>query len=380
MINIAVIGYGYRGRVLSDLIVKLNENVKISAIVDPRKQEIIDELGGAAAHIRFYDTADELLEREQLDGVIIATRCSTHAQIAIKVLKKKIPIILEKPVSTNAADLMALKSAYERCRTAVAVPFSLRLSPLGQAAKEIVSSGKLGKIEHVQAINNVSYGSVYYQNWYRDENETGGMFLQKATHDFDLIQSIVELKPTWVSAMKSKQIFKGNKPAGLTCESCEEQEVCPESAILHRRRGEPVHGDMCCFATDTGNEDSGSALIEYEGGMHASYSQNFFARNHAATRKFRFLGYKGTLEFDYYTNKIEVYMHHTNRREMYEIPPGNDTHGGGDIVVCESLLDTIRFGAPSKTPFEEALLSALLCMKARKSAETREFQEVIWPS
>ncbi|WP_247740959.1 Gfo/Idh/MocA family protein [Cohnella sp. LGH] len=378
MIDIAVIGYGFRGKVLSTHLLQMNKNIRISAIVDSRIEEIKGELGNDADNIRFYDTVDELLDREKPDGIIVGTRCSSHAQIAIKVLEKRIPFILEKPVSTRMNDLLALKSAYERSGTEVAVPFSLRLNTLGQAAKEIAESGKLGTIEHVQAINNVSYGSVYFQHWYRDERETGGLFLQKATHDFDMIQYILQLKPTWVSAVKSKQIFKGNKPAGLRCADCEERETCPESAILHRKRGEPVHGEMCCFAADTGNEDSGSAIIQYESGMHASYSQNFFARNKAATRMFRFLGYKGTMEFDYYTNRIQVFMHHTNRIETYEIPVGNDTHGGGDIAVCQSLLDTITKGLPSQTPLEEAMQSALLCLKANKSAETRTFQEIKW--
>ncbi|MFD0713172.1 Gfo/Idh/MocA family protein [Paenibacillus sp. GCM10027626] len=378
MIDIAVVGYGFRGKVLSNLMLKMNKNVKISAIVDNRIEEIKNELGESSGHIDFYDTVDELLDHETPDGIIISTRCSSHAQIAIKVLEKRIPFILEKPVSTNLKDLMALKSAYERSGTEVAVPFSLRLNTLGQAAKEIAESGILGTIEHVQAINNVSYGSVYFQHWYRDDEETGGLFLQKATHDFDMIQYILKLRPIWISAVKSKQIFKGDKPAGLTCAACEEQDTCPESAILHREKGEPVHGEMCCFAVDTGNEDSGSAIIQYESGMHASYSQNFFARNKAATRMFRFLGYKGTMEFDYYTNRIHVNMHHTTRSEIYDIPFGDDTHGGGDIVVCQSLLDTITKGFPSQTPFEEAMQSALLCLKAKESAETRTFQEIKW--
>ncbi|WP_238177715.1 Gfo/Idh/MocA family protein [Paenibacillus contaminans] len=380
MIDIAVIGYGFRGKVLSDIMLKLNDKVRISAIADPRRREIAEQLGERAAGIRFYDTEDELLAQEKPDGIIIGTRCSSHTSIALKVLARKIPCILEKPVSTTLPDLLALKEAYESSGTVVAVPFALRLNPLGLAAKEIADSGKLGTIEHVQAVNNVHYGSVYFQNWYRDERETGGMFLQKATHDFDLIQYILNLKPTWVSAMKSKQIFKGDKPAGLICERCDEQLTCPESAVLHKQKGEPVHGNQCCFAVDTGNEDSGSALIEYENGMHASYSHNFFARNHAATRKFRFLGYKGTMEFDYHTNRLQVFMHHSKRVETYEIPYGNDTHGGGDIAVCQSLLDTISKGLPARTRMEDALLSALLCIKARQAAETRVYEQVAWPS
>lgn len=378
MINIGVIGYGFRGKVLSDILLKLDPEVRISAVADTRWEALCRGWADPASAPRFYETAEELLDAEELDGVIVSTRCSSHARIAIQVLERRIPFIVEKPVATKLDDLLALKSAYERSGTEVAVPFALRLSPLGRAAKEIADSGKLGTIEHVQAINNVPYGSVYFQNWYRDEKEIGGLFLQKATHDFDLIQYILGQRPAEVSAMRSKQIFKGTKPSGLRCENCDEQDTCPESAVLHRKRGESVHGEWCCFAEDTGNEDSGSAIVRYESGMHASYSQNFFVRYRAGMRKFRFMGYKGTMEFDYFTKKIHVYMHHANRMETYDIPSGGDSHGGGDTAVCQSLLDTIKHGKPSQVSLAEAMTSALLCLKATKSAETRTFQEVNW--
>lgn len=47
------------------------------------------------------------------------------------------------------------------------VSFPLRVTPLVKLAKEIVQSGKLGSIKHVQAVNNVPYGGVYYHSWYR---------------------------------------------------------------------------------------------------------------------------------------------------------------------------------------------------------------------
>ncbi|WP_256976081.1 hypothetical protein [Paenibacillus sp. MY03] len=46
---------------------------------------------------------------------------------------------------------------------------------------------------------------------------TRGLFVQKATHDFDYINHILGLKHITVCAMTSKQIFKGNKRAGMQC-------------------------------------------------------------------------------------------------------------------------------------------------------------------
>jgi len=88
---------------------------------------------------------------------------------------------------------------------------------------------------------------------------------------------------------------------------------------------------------DTGNEDSGSALIQYESGMHVSYSQNFYARKGAATRGATFIGYRGTLQFDWYTDELKVFMHHTPRVETHKIDSKAMSHGGGDLVLCPEL-------------------------------------------
>jgi predicted dehydrogenase len=375
--NIAVIGYGNRGKCISDILLKLNSDIRLVAINDTNVDAIQEALKERSLEARLYTNVDEMLDKEQLDGVIIGTRCSLHTQMAIKVLKKRIPLILEKPVSTSMGDLLALKEVYEMAGTEVAVPFSLRLSNLGRAAKKILDSGRLGAIEHVQVMNNVSYGSVYFQSWYRDENETGGLFLQKATHDFDMINYMLGLRPTQLCAMKAKQIFKGNKPANLKCENCEEQYSCPESATLHRLRGEPAHHDMCCFAVDTGNEDSGSAIIEYETGMHASYSQNFYVRKKAGARTFRFIGYEGTLEFDYFTSQIKVFMHHEDHTEVHDIGSSGDDHGGGDVMLCENFIEMMQ-GGKSKTPLDAGLLSVLMCLKAKEASITKMYQEIKW--
>jgi hypothetical protein len=129
---------------------------------------------------------------------------------------------------------------------------------------------------------------------------------------------------------------------------------------------------------DTGNEDSGSALIEYETGMHVSYSQNFFARRGAATRGATLLGYKGTLQFDWYTDEVKVHMHHTPRVETHRVDSKALSHGGGDTVLAQSFIDVMRGAGDSVAPLEAGLLSVLMCLKAKNSAQTRSFQAVTW--
>jgi len=375
--RLGVIGYGGRIRHMIQEVIKQDASCHVAAIVDVRQDAIREErLSNGEDPVLYFATPEEMLQSGQIDGVMIGTRCSLHTTMALKVMKSGLPLFLEKPVATTSEDLYLLKAGYEATKSGVIVSFPLRVTSIVQLVKEIIDSGKIGTIEHVQAVNNVPYGNVYYQNWYRDENETGGLFLQKATHDFDYINAIVRQRPTVISAMMSKQVFKGTKPAGLKCVDCEENRTCLESTAF-RTDGMKEAWPYCCFAEDTGNEDSGSALVRYESGMHLSYSQNFFAKRGASARGARFLGYKGTVEFDFYTGIVKVYMHHTPRIETYEISASDD-HFGGDATLARNFVDMMQNGSPSLSTLDEGLMSAFMCLAAKHSSETGTFQTLDW--
>lgn len=378
--KLGIIGCGNRITGMARLVLSLAKDVELTAIADidiPKAKKKLADRGLENDSIRTYEYADEMLEREDLDGVMVGTRCSLHTIMGMKVLKRNLPLFIEKPVSNNMQDLLKLKKVYEESKSKVVVSFPLRVTPLARLAKEIIDSGKIGSIEHVQAYNNVPYGGVYFHNWYRDENETGGLFLQKATHDFDYINNILNIKPSMVCAMTSKQIFKGNKSEGLYCNDCDEKDTCTEGPhSMKYVKYDVPHGEMCCFATDTGNEDSGSAIIKYETGMHVNYSQNFFARKQAGKRGARFFGYDGTLEFDWYTDRLKVFMHNTPRVETYDVNTKSMSHGGGDSVLAMNFADIMRGDADSVAPLDAGLLSCLLCLKAKKSAEQNTFEKI----
>ncbi len=388
MIRIGVIGYGGRIQGVINLMEQLNAGTKIVAINDPRADEIkkmLQDNGKDPSEIEFYDTADEMLDKANLDAAMVGTRCSLHAQNAIKVIQRNLPMFLEKPIATSMDDLVALRDAAKNYKSQAVVSFPLRMTPLVVFAKEIIDSGQLGTIEHVQAWNNVPYGWVYFQGWYRDENETNGLFLQKATHDFDYINYLIPTnKPKTICAMMSKQIYKGDRPAGLKCKDCKEWQECLESpyhAFITKGEATKVEDNdlWCGFAEDVGNEDSSSALVMYESGMHLAYSQNFFARKKAGARGARLLGYKGTIEFDWYTDEVKVFMHHSPRVETYKMETGALSHGGGDTVLVDSFVKIIQGKGNSVAPISAGLQSVLMCLKAKESALTNTFQDIKYP-
>lgn len=378
MFHIGVIGCGGRMTSVLSKMLATNEITLVSVadtdIENVKKNRLSDD---KFQDVRYYTDAEEMLNTETLDGVCIGTRCSSHTAYALLAAKYNIPIFLEKPVSTTYEDLEKLKSLLYMDEKIV-VSFPLRCTQVVTAVKEIVDSGKIGSIEHVQAFNNVNYGRGYYHKWYRDENETGGLFLQKATHDLDYINYLLDdMKPVRLCAMKSKQIFKGDKPAGLKCADCPDAKTCPESPENVKKAGDNFNkGEYCCFAVDTGNEDSGSVLIEYESGMHVVYSQNFIVRNGAALRGARLIGYKGTLEFDMYTKEIKVYRHDADMVETYQLQGSNESHFGGDMALAENFLNVMKKEEVSQAPLSEGIASANLCLAAKKSSIEHTFVEL----
>ena len=200
--------------------------------------------------------------------------------------------------------------------------------------------------------------------------------MQKSTHDFDYINSLLgSLSPVSVCAMESKMIFKGDKPAGVACESCKEKDTCPEGPDRLRKMGVDPTGNHCCFAVDTGNQDSGSVIVRYENGLHVVYTQNFVAREGAAKRGARLIGYLGTVEFDFPSAIITIYDHMTSKVETIDLSEDKGNHFGGDRRLAESFIAVMQ-GAHSPSTLAEGILSVEMCLAAKESTAEQRFVPV----
>lgn len=378
MKQIGFIGYGLR----SDTMVKSFRSMEIpfevKAVADPCWQQIAQEKRSDPyfKNTVYYETAEEMLEKEKLDGVFIGTRCGLHTKYAKLVLEQKIPLFLEKPVCISSEQYTQLLEAGNAMSDRVVVSFPLRLTCIVQEMKKLVESGQLGEITSVQAINNVPYGTVYYDSWYRDASQTGGLFLQKATHDIDYITYILNKRPVKVMAETAKMYFKGDKPAGLHCPDCPEYYTCCESSFVTQK----IHaidkaGDCCCFAKDTGNEDVGAALFVCEDGTIINYHQTFLVKQKAGRRGARFIGTKASAEFDFYTGELRVDYYEWERTALQHFTYPSSMHFGGDAQLALAFREVLE-GKPSRCTLKSGLASAAACLAAKEAAETEQLARI----
>ncbi len=387
MVSLGAIGYGLRADTVMRRLLAQERGAVLAAVCDPdpaRVRERLAATGLDPSSVRFVDDPDDLLDAGGLDGVLVATRCSLHAREAVRVLRRGLPLFLEKPVATRSEDLDALDPWIPSHDARTVVSFPLRASPLLQEAARLVRAGILGEPAHAVAWNDVPYGGVYYHDWYRDEAETGGLFLQKATHDLDALRCLLPGCPVEVAAMASKQVYRGDRPAGLRCGDCPDRARCPEGPVVSATRAFDAAHDgyavsdasLCCFAADTGNEDSGSALVRFEGGLHAAYSQDFLARKGAARRGGRIFSHEATLAYEWYGERATIHWHRTERVDEIRFDRRGGGHFGGDDVLAANFLDVCEGRAASISPLSAGIASARLCLAARESARTGRFVPV----
>lgn len=389
MIRLGVVGYGQRiDGVINHCIKKsgpehLREEIRVVGVVDPGGEKVRARLAPEDREASFYADLATLVREAKPDGLLIGTRCNLHTPYAIEAAAFGLPLYLEKPVSVNLQQALALEKAYVGRDLPVVVSFPLRVSPLCLQAEALIRGGALGRPDHVMAQNYVSYGAVYYEQAYRDYAQTQGLFLQKATHDFDYIAMLMGAPIVRVAAMANLgRIYGGDMPAGLRCKDCPQQETCVESPQNRARRGEGAHDHACLFGADMGtpetgmNEDCSSALLQFASGAHGVYSQVFYSRRDSSARGAKVAGYSGSLDMDWYRNDIKLVKHHEPFSTTYKAGDGL-SHFGGDAALAEEYLQLVRGEKRvSRTPIETGLASVYACLAAKESVKTGSFEWV----
>src|SRR3954462_7273928 len=148
LVRIPVAGAGLIGQAHIKRILE-EPAAELAAIVDPspKEQEQAASLGVPC----FADLAEGLREAGP-DGVVIATPNHLHVPNGLTAVEAGVPMLLEKPVSGDVESALQLVEASEKAGVTILVGHHRRHSPLIQRAREIVESGRLGKLTAVTGL------------------------------------------------------------------------------------------------------------------------------------------------------------------------------------------------------------------------------------
>ncbi len=139
----------------------------------------------------------ELLRREDINTVLIATRHDTHAAMAAEAIRAGKTVFVEKPLATTEEGLAELAAAVEQDKGQVLVGFNRRFSSLAVEMKQFFQdAGSLAITYRVNA------GEIPKESWIQ-QDEGGGRIIGEVCHFVDLMQFLTAAEPAEVFAYRS---------------------------------------------------------------------------------------------------------------------------------------------------------------------------------
>lgn len=208
MLKFAVIGIGRMGFRHAYNLYKHNiAGVKLVAVCD-ESQEARDKAKKFKG-VGIYEDYKEMLEKEKLDGVVIATPHYSHPEIAKYTIEHGVHTLIEKPVAVTTKAAKELIECAERCPDIkVGVSFNQRTNRMYKYAKKLIESGDLGEVQRVNFTATHWYRSqAYYdQGGWRATyvGEGGGCLINQCVHQIDALINIVGLPESIISTMHTK--------------------------------------------------------------------------------------------------------------------------------------------------------------------------------
>lgn len=293
--NIAIISYwhvhaeGYTKEILE------KTDSKIVAIWDEdaeRGQKYATQFGAV-----FYHNYEELLRDKSIDGVVITAATKDHTELILKAIEAGKKIFSEKVLALTTKECLKIKEALEKHNATLTLSLVKKCEPEFIYAKQMVSSGVLGRITYAR-MRNVHNGSI--ANWlpthfYNPEQCGGGAMIDLGAHPMYLlnwllgepktVQSVFsnitghEVEDNAVSVMEFEQGAIGVSETGFV------SVYNPPTLEISGTKGALLIRNGVLFATEETNgqwipaqelpQALPSPIIQWVNGDHTEMEDNF---------------------------------------------------------------------------------------------------------
>ena len=393
-LRVAIIGTGSRGTGCFGKILSGRKDVEIAALCDPNPVR----MRGAAKILgitpNFYTTMEEMSKKETLDGVIITSPDACHHDCAITALNLGWNVLIDKPLATNVKDGKEIIELAKKVGKTVMIGFNLRHHAVLKRLKEIIDAGTLGKVFLAENREFYGGGRTYMARWNRFFSKTGGLWIHKASHDFDIFNWLLGFpKPLRVSSFAAVNVLdenhlpfeleEGKKP-GPDCNHCPYKDKCKDKFLLSEEElklwGDKAVAEdgyvknLCIYLSEKDNHDNGLAMVEYEGNIKVSLFEDFIGSK--SDRIYTIGGDKAVAEVSLHNQTITITPRWGGEIVTYhvQIPPGG--HGGADPSLVDTFCKVLRGEATSTSTAEHGLLATALGQAAEISRREHRMVEM----
>jgi predicted dehydrogenase len=373
-LRIGMIGYGFMGRAHSNGYNRVKDFFDLEylpvlqavAARDPEKAKAFADRWG---YKRVETDWRKLVAADDIDAIDICTPNNLHAEIAIEAAKHGKAILCEKPLSMDVAEGEKMCAAVEKAGVPNTVWYNYRRIPAVTFAKNIIDSGKLGRIFHYRA-----------------------NFLQDWTINADLPQGGAAL---W----RLDAAAAGSGVTGDLLAHCIDtaiwlngsvNDVTAMTETFVKERTHQLTGKVEKVSID----DACSFLCHFKNGSLGLFESTRYARGHKALYTFEINGENMSLKWD---------LHDLHRLQVFDYKDDGPMRGWKSVHVTDSdhpymdkwwvpglaigyehsfvhqvadFLDAYAKKQPARPTFRDALETQKVCDAVLASAKSHQWVAV----
>ena len=166
--------------------------------IDPKTSKKLAE----SSNLQVFSNYQELLDSVDIVDICIPT--DLHKEFTIAAAQAGKQIICEKPIALNPDDAQEMIDACKKNNVRLFIAQVVRFFPMYRKAQEQISAGVIGDIG-VMRLKRMGYMPYGFENWYADENRSGGIIMDILIHDIDYALWLAgKAKRVYAKTIKSK--------------------------------------------------------------------------------------------------------------------------------------------------------------------------------
>ncbi len=371
-LDVILIGGGDRGINYTNIMSRLPDKFRVIAVAEPieDRRNHIRNTNNIPEEMCFTDWKPLLAKGKIADMALICTMDRDHFAPAMKAIELGYDIMLEKPIAPTQEECTKLTYAAKEKGVRVVICTVLRYTAVFNAIKNLIDSGKLGKImsiNHEECVGIIHQSHSFVRGNWGNEGRSSNMLLQKSCHDIDILQWLLGKKCKKVQSFGTLSYFREeNAPEGapeFCYQNCPYYDTCEFNAVklyyddkengwfrgactkhyhhtdelVEKAIKETLYG-KCVFRCDNDVVDHQTVNMLFEDDITVTFTMNAFNRG---GRHIHIMGTKGELRaaLDERT-PISVYYFRDKREDYIDITGANDLaggHGGGDAGIVNTV-------------------------------------------
>jgi predicted dehydrogenase len=373
-LNIGMIGYGFMGRAHSNAWRKVGnffdlEYQPVLKAVAARNKAKAEDFASRWGYESVETDWKALVARDDIDAVDICVPNDLHMEIAIAAAKAGKMVLCEKPLARTAKEGEKMVAAIEKAKVPNMVWYNYRWVPAVSLIKQVVASGKLGKIFH--------YRANFLQDWTISPDVPQG---GAGTWRLDVEAAGSGVTGDLIAHCVDSAIWINGSISELT--------AMTETFVKKRKHTET--GKMQAVGID----DAAAVLARFENGSLGLFESTRYARGHKALYTLEINGERGSFMWNLHDlNRVSWFDHSIEGRlrgwTSILVTDGDHPYLGkwwvpgltigyehSFVHAVADFIDGLSTGKPASPTFREALETTRVCDAILKSGKTRKWVTV----